>query len=144
MHVSKEHICLVIQACLDRQEQVVFAYLFGSFVAKDVYRDIDIGIYMEPYPDLIDLGKIQAALEKKLDAEVDVVLLNNIPDKKPSFGFEVVSKGELIINRNPELHERYKERVLHHYFDTAYLREQTEQAFSKRMKAGKFGQRNYE
>ena len=144
MNLSKENIYIAIQRYLERQEDVVFAYLFGSFVNREAYRDIDIGIYMEPYPALVRLGKMQATLEEQLKAEVDLVLLNNIPDKKPSFGFEVVSKGELVINKNAGLHESYKRRVLFHYFDTAYLRKQTEQAFSKRMKSGKFARRNYE
>jgi len=36
----------LIKDVLNKDDRLVFAYLYGSFVKEDEYRDIDIGIYI--------------------------------------------------------------------------------------------------
>lgn len=142
---KRKAIQVKITDYLSKQQDVMFAYLFGSFVDQDRYRDIDVGIYLDPYPDLIRLGSLQAALDKLLKGRnVDLVLLNDVPQKKPTLGFQVVNRGKLLLNNNRSLHNDFKNRTVFHYFDTAYLRDKMEKVFSERVKAGKFADRNYE
>lgn len=126
------------------KEEVIFVYLFGSVINKETFRDIDIAIYLDAVPDLIRQGRLQAALDNLLDDKVDLVILNELPNKSPAFAYEIVTKGELLINKSPDIHTHYKSNVLQYYFDTAYLRNQFEDAFEQRIKANKFGERNYE
>lgn len=143
---EKKNITIKVRDYLSQQQDVVFAYLFGSFASRERYRDIDVGIYMDPYPDLIRLGNIKVALDKllKVKAEVDLVLLNGIPKENPTFGFQVIRSGNLLVNKDITFHKDYKNRILCHYFDTAYIRDKMDQAFSDRVKGGKFALRNYE
>ena len=126
------------------KDEVIFVYLFGSVVTKETFRDIDIAIYMDSSPDLIRQGKLQTAVDHLIEYKVDLVILNKLPNKNPAFAHKIVTKGELLLNKNPTVHTEYKSNVLQYYFDTAYLRNQFEDAFIQRMKTGKFGERNYE
>lgn len=126
------------------KEEIIFGYLFGSVVNSDEYRDIDIAVCMKAIPDLMRQGKLQSELNNLFEDKIDLVILNKLPNKNPAFAYEVVTKGELLFNKNPSVHTAYKSTALQHYFDTAYLRDQFEDAFSQRMTANKFGERNYE
>lgn len=142
---KKKAIQTKITDYLSKQQDIMFAYLFGSFVDQDKYRDIDIGIYLDPSPDLIRLGSLQAALDKLLKGtKADLVLLNGVPQEKPTLGFQVINRGKLLLNKNRSLQNDFKNRTVDHYFDTAYLRKEMKQAFSDRVKTGKFAHRNYE
>jgi|SRR5699024_1610441 len=148
---KKKAIQTKITDYLSKQQDIMFAYLFGSFVDKERYRDVDVGIYMDSYPDLIRLGSLQAGLDKLLKGiKVDLVLLNKVPQKNPTLGFQVINRGNLLlnknrrlhINKNRRLHNDFKNRTVFHYFDTAHLRKKMEQAFSDRVRTGKFAVRN--
>jgi predicted nucleotidyltransferase len=133
-----------IQDFFLKKEDVFFVYLFGSFISKQKFRDIDIAIYMESIPDIIGRGKLQVALDNLLNLKNDLVLLNKLPSKNPAFAYEITTKGELLVCRDNNLHTQYKSRVLQYYFDTAYLPKQFNEAFKTRIISDKFGERNYE
>lgn len=141
---TKHTIRKKIEEYLSDREDVIFVYLFGSFADKDSFRDIDIALYMDPHPEMIRFGKLQAELDSLLEPKVDLVLLNDIPARNPAFAYEILSKGMLLLSRDRDLHTAYKSRAYQRYFDTAYLRKQFESAFGQRLKANKFGSRNYE
>ena len=113
-------------------------------VDKERFRDVDIAVYMKSTPDLISRGKLQSALDSILAGTADVVILNELPAKNPSFAYEIMTKGMLLLNRDPDLHTTYKSKVYQYYFDTAYLRHQFEGAFRERLTSDNFANRNYE
>ena len=45
--MKKERLLYLIKEILSADDKVVFAYAYGSFVSEDVFRDIDIGIYVK-------------------------------------------------------------------------------------------------
>ncbi|MDZ7657993.1 nucleotidyltransferase domain-containing protein [Fodinibius sp.] len=126
------------------KDEVIFVYLFGSFVNKERYRDIDVAVYMDSIPDLISQGEMQSALDELFEINIDLVILNELPNKNPVFVYEILSKGKAVLNKNADIHTVYKSKAYQHYFDTAYLRKQFQDAFEKRMKTKKFGERDYE
>lgn len=141
---NKKNIRPAIREYLMQQEEVVFAWLFGSFVNNKTWRDIDVAIYTRNKPELIRLGTMQTELSGLTGHEVDLIHLNNLAKKNPAFAYEIVTRGELLFSDDPQLHRQYKQNVLLYYFDTAYLRERVDQAFTGRLESKKFGQRNYE
>jgi predicted nucleotidyltransferase len=141
---TKNEIRKKIKDFFDSKREIHFVYLFGSIVSKNVFRDIDIAIYMDTMPDLITQGKLQATLDNIFEYKMDLVILNDLPDKNPTFAHEIMTKGELLLNKDPGIHTDYKSKVFRYYFDTAYLRDQFEDAFKQRIKTGKFGERDYE
>ena len=129
---------------LGQQEEVIFAYIFGSFIKKEYFRDIDIGIFMRPAPDLIRLGTLQSGISSFTGLQCDLILLNDLYKKSPAFAYEIVTQGEVLINKKPEIQLQFKKEVFLFYFDTAYLRREMDSAFARRLETGKFGLRNYE
>ncbi len=142
--MNKENIKHTLKQYLLQQGEVMFAYLFGSFVQGKQYRDIDIAIYTESKPELIRLGIIQAELSQRTRVDTDLTCLNNLPAKNPSLAYDIVTHGMLLFSKNSEKHTSYKKKALMYYFDTAPLRKDIEQAFSNRLASDKFGARNYE
>ena len=128
---------------VSNDKRIRFPYVFGSFVHGERYRDIDIGIYSEPELALLDIGKLTGNLTDAVSAEVDLVQLNGLPDKNPEFAYRIVTEGELILDRKPELHTHFKKTAFLYYFDTEYLRKQINGAFKKRLQSDRFGDRNY-
>lgn len=139
----KDNIEHKIYEILSNDKRITFAYIFGSFVHRQQYRDIDIGIYSEPQLELLEIGKLTSKLNDVLSTEVDLTQLNKLPDKNPEFAYQIVTEGELILNRKPELHTHFKKNAFLYYFDTEYLREQINRAFRKRLNSDQFGDRNY-
>lgn len=141
---KKEEVQNILKDFFSEKTQVIFVYLFGSFVKRERYRDLNIGVYMKPLPDLIQQGKLESELEELVPMRIDLILLNETPEKNPAFAYEVLTEGELLVNKNPALHTNFKSKAFRYYFDTAYLRENINQAFQKRLESGNFGMRNYE
>ena len=77
---------------LSNDKRIRFAYVFGSFVHGQRYRDIDIGIFSEPELALLDIGMLTGKLTDALSSEVDLVQLNGLPDKNPEFAYRIVPK----------------------------------------------------
>lgn len=48
---EKERIAELLAAALAAEPDVVFAYLHGSFVEADAFRDIDVAVFFDPLPE---------------------------------------------------------------------------------------------
>lgn len=141
---SQKTVRTAVKKYLSEKKRVSFAYLFGSFAKNDVYRDIDVAIFFKSKPDLLKLGEIQAELQSLIpETPVDMLLLNDLINKKPVLAQQVITKGALLINNDPENHGQFKEKTMQVYFDTAYLRKLMDEAFANRLEKGEFGARNY-
>ena len=139
LHKTKKQL----KKYLQQQEGVVFAYLFGSALKHNRYRDIDVGIYMRDGIDLLDLGGMQTELNDKFEDSVDLIPINNLPVKKPVLAFNIAVKGELLFTTDVDLQVEYKKKAMLQYYDTAPLREMMNEAFDERLQAGKFGERDF-
>ncbi len=141
--MNKQSLKSTIKRALSERNDVIFAYVFGSFVKSDQFRDIDIAVFTRIEPDLLQIGELQAKLEAETKMAVDLTELNGLFKKSPLFAFKIVTEGELLLNNNVQQHDDYKTKVLLRYYDTAPLREKMNNAFKKRLEKGKFGERNY-
>ncbi len=108
--IKKEELIGKINNFLKNREDVVFAYVFGSFLEaeKIAFRDVDIGVYLKP--SFVPEGQVfdyECDLATKLSKEtplssdlLDVKILNNAPS---SFLGNVFSRGRLLFSKNDEL-----------------------------------------
>lgn len=128
---------------LSRQEDILFAYIFGSFVKKDKYQDIDIAIFTSSNPNLLRLGEIQIELHIVTKQKVDLVHINNLHTQNPALAHEIVSNGLLIIDKEPITQKKFKEIALLSHFDNADLNSKMRKAFANRIRDRKIGVRNY-
>ncbi len=109
--MENERLLDLIGEVLGADEKVVFAYVYGSFVSGDFFRDIDIGIYVNdpednPFVISSDL-KTQLSFRAKKEGmddlsadHFDVRILNDAPF---TFLKRVFKEGTLLVDRDPDL-----------------------------------------
>ena len=97
-------------------DEIVFAYLYGSFAENLPFHDIDLGIYTlrikEGESTSYSLALSQG-LSKEVQIPVDVRILNFAP---VLFVYHVI-RGHLILDRNEELRVHFVEQAVQKYLD---------------------------
>lgn len=116
---KRQHIVSQIRDALEREPNIVFAYLFGSFLDDLSFRDIDIGIYLksvkeEEVPSYEE--KLAFSLHRMLRIPpemVDTRVLNVVPS---TFLSRVFCQGLLLFTRDEvfltDLIEKVSEEML--------------------------------
>lgn len=121
MQKSKETIVEIMKQELQRHDEIVFAYLHGSFAEKDTFHDIDIAVFLKKLPE----SKLEYELELEtkliqvIGRIVDVRILNNAP---LSFRYHVIRKGVPLLIRDDNERVEFQEFTLSRYFDFAFFR----------------------
>jgi predicted nucleotidyltransferase len=118
---QKNQIIHLLKTLLHNEEKVVFAYLYGSFIEQDFFNDIDIAIYCS---EIESVFNFQADMKIKISNElinagidiapdyIDLRVINNAPY---DFLIEVLDRGVLIVDKNPELRTNLIEKVSLNY-----------------------------
>ena len=120
--------CLEMELANDRT--VTFAYLYGSFIGPQPFRDIDVGVYLENVrADRVTVTALDLAqrLSDRAQMPVDVRILNVAP---VSFLYHVL-RGQLVFCRDDGVLAELMERTVSRYLDIAPLvRRGTREAFA--------------
>jgi len=95
----------------------LFAYLYGSFVKKDTFRDIDVAIYLEKIP--ISILEYELEMETELMKVlkkyiVDVRVLNTAP---LSFKYNVLKEGKVLLVKDNDKRVDFEEKTIVFYLD---------------------------
>jgi predicted nucleotidyltransferase len=115
-----EKITKKIEKILNRFQEIEFAYLFGSFLERDGFRDIDIALYVSknysPYEVMKFSLKIGRELEKAIKprCEFDVKILNYAP---LALQYEVIKTGRVVFCKDEAKRIRYEAHILSSYLD---------------------------
>jgi uncharacterized protein len=121
MQKSKETIVEIVKQELEKHDEIVFAYLHGSFAEKDTFHDIDIAVFLKELPES-KLGyelELETKLIQVIGRIVDVRILNNSP---LSFRYHVIKKGIPLLIRDDNERVEFQELTLSRYFDFAFFR----------------------
>lgn len=120
---DKERLISIIKSELLKHEEIVFAYLYGSFVDSEMpfFRDIDMGIYVDK--NIISAKQfMDYSINLSLELEsvlkkypVDVVILNNAP---LNLAFKI-TQGELIFVKDEDLRTNFVAKIWSLYNDHA-------------------------
>ena len=95
-----------ISEFLQSKQEISFAYIFGSFVQRAQYHDIDIAVYLSDDFNKNDLKKfpygyessIAAALTNLLHTDkIDIVVLNTAPLLITN---RIINTGKLLFDKN--------------------------------------------
>jgi hypothetical protein len=120
---DKADLLAKISVFLSRQSEIVFTFLYGSFLTDDFFRDIDLGIFVTSMPPA-EFSTYELSLSCQLEAElpgafpVEIKIINAAP---VSFSFQVV-RGKLLFFRDDDLLTEFMEATARKYLDFASLR----------------------
>lgn len=110
---EKERVIKKIKKQLFQRKEIVFAYLYGSFLEDPCFRDIDVGIYLNEKmikPEKFFRYQMELSGIIKVPAKylIDLRILNEAPF---SFLASVFSKGKLLFSRDDNFLTNLIEKV---------------------------------
>jgi len=113
---EKEKIIELLREHLLKQEEVVFAYLHGSFTEDRPFRDVDIAVYVKGRVPQFYEEELEEELSRLIGLPVDVRLLNNAP---VTFRFRAIG-GLLLFSRDERARCDFEEMAMREYHDYSY------------------------
>lgn len=122
--LDKERMVNEISRCLSGVEDLLLGYLYGSFLVRNDFNDIDIGLLVAgertPYELFKYAMRIASDLERCITPryEVDLRVLNTAPVE---FQYEVVKTGRVVFARDENVRVAFEADVLAKYLDLKYL-----------------------
>ncbi len=116
--VEREKVVKKLADILKKREEVIFAYIHGSFL-KGNFRDVDVAIYLTESRDVFYEIELEVELEETLKLPVDVRILNSAP---LSFRFGVIKNGLILFSKDEQVRVEFETRTISEYHDFAYFR----------------------
>ncbi|NLW22572.1 MAG: nucleotidyltransferase domain-containing protein [Tissierellia bacterium] len=109
----------IIEKCksvLMKYEDIIFAYIFGSYAREKIRKDsdLDIAVYLREEMDIDTYLEIKMQLSEICKREVDLILLNEAP---PLLKFQIYKNNVLLFSRDKSIETRFKVRTLFEYSD---------------------------
>ena len=104
---------------LQQVKTIRFAYVFGSQVKNKMHfgSDLDIAVYFDNEPGLLDIGQLVNELETAANCMIDLVSLNGLYVKNPKLAYTVINEGILLFCHDKGLLVQYKEKAYINYLD---------------------------
>jgi uncharacterized protein len=124
-----------LTARLEREPDVVVAYVFGSH-ARGTARpdsDVDVAVLLAEGS---DPARRQVELSAALASGVDVVVLNTAPVE---LGYRVLRDGVLILDRDERARTNHWVRTVDRYLDAEPLRRVLALGLHRRLEEDRFG-----
>jgi len=125
-----------IKGILEKEKNILFAYLYGSF-SKSVERkdsDIDIGIFVKDSSDMEKYypEKLALKIERMIGGEIDIRILN---DRDIIFLHQVLKYGKLLFSKNEKKRIKFETDVYKKYIDFVYYMEEYDRIRRRRILA---------
>lgn len=137
--MDKEFLIDSIKSVLEKDTDILFAYLFGSLIYFDtsIAGDIDIAIYLKPM-ELLDYLKKEEKLTSELITilkydKIDLRILNILPF---ILQYNVIKEGILIFVRDELERIDFEVKVMNKYFNIKPLIEESQRMVYLRIKSG--------
>ena len=118
---EKDLLISKIRKLLLAKEPVLFAYIYGSFLSEEYFRDIDLAVYFDATAFTGSYDMFTYCLT--LSAECDLATSGVTFDLRPlnlaplPFKFDVVTNGRIIYARDEECQVDFEVRTRSLYFD---------------------------
>ena len=96
---EREALIEAVRRVLGRDDRILLAVIFGSFVELESFRDIDIAVYAIGM-ELREIFELSARLEEEVKVPVDLLL----QELSPSFRHYILVNG-LVVERVAGLYE---------------------------------------
>ncbi|MFH1674808.1 MAG: nucleotidyltransferase domain-containing protein [Pseudomonadota bacterium] len=115
---TKSTIQNAVVRLLEPVNEITLAFLFGSVLKRDSFRDVDIAVQLVrsfPRTEYLNFQlDLQLRLQKVLKNEVDLIILNQAP---PLLRYKVLKTGTLIIEKDRAAFRDFFKRTIYEYFD---------------------------
>jgi predicted nucleotidyltransferase len=112
--VSIEDASRRLRGILSGMMDVKVAVLFGSILRRNLIRDLDVGVFMNPEPDIKRIAEISGILEDALGLPVDIIPLNWA---SPKLKLKALSNSVKIIVRDSNLYTSLLKEALSEAMD---------------------------
>jgi len=117
---EKVKIMDLLTARLVQEEDIIFAYLHGSFLERERFKDVDVAVWasgeVDPIHYAVDLSvKVGAGLSVPLDTHA-------LNDASLPIKYHVLVKGRPIFCRDDKLRLRLIDETIRQYLDLKLLR----------------------
>jgi hypothetical protein len=98
---EKRKILEKIKTALEKDEEIVFATVHGSFIERDSFRDIDIAVWIkDPEKALQYTMNLSCTIESEIKFPVDIQVLNEAP---LPFKHHVLTEGKTLYSKDEKL-----------------------------------------
>lgn len=116
-----------INEFLQSKDEIIFAYIFGSFIKNEKYHDIDTAVYLNKNFNKNDLEKFPYGYESFLISEltflarekVDFVVMNNADITLQQ---RIINKGTLLFSKDERIRIMYENLIRKLYIDSENIR----------------------
>lgn len=127
MNSDKKYKEKTITEFLKCKDEVLFAYIFGSFVDKIHYHDIDVAVYLKEDFPKNDFKKFPYGYESGVISElnqltrekIDFIIIN---DTSLTFQKKIIEHGILLFCKNDRIRIYFENYVRKLYIDAEHLR----------------------
>jgi len=129
-----------ISEILKEQDNILFACLFGSEAKKKIRygSDIDIAVYFNKKPTILELGELVNNLGRVTERKVDLVNLNNLDKTNPCLAHSILSDCIILILNDEIIFKKFKSSVILQYLDFKFASDMFNSAFNKRLSSNQF------
>ena len=125
--MNKNIIEIKIKEFLFGRPEISFAYIFGSFVQREHYHDIDVAVYLSKDFNKFDMKKFPYGYESCLISElnflvrknIDLVVMNNAEIMMQQ---RIINKGILLLSKDERKRVFYENYIRKLYIDAEPLR----------------------
>ncbi len=126
----REEIVRRVAAKLRNELEVLFAYLYGSFIESDPFYDIDLGVYLS-HPTAKKATAIAVEVAERLSSPLKLPVDVRSFNFAPTPFLDHVFRGRRVRSRDDDVRSRIVERSIQCYLDIApLLRHSTREAFA--------------
>jgi len=136
----KQKIQNKISEILKKQDNILFACLFGSIAKKKIRygSDIDIAVYFDQNPALLDIGDLVKKIEIVSESKIDIVNLNNLDKTNPCLAHSILRDCIFLIINDEIIFKKFKSSVILQYLDFKFASDMFNSAFKERLASNQF------
>lgn len=111
-----------IQQSLSQNQQVVAAYVLGSFISGQAGKesDFDLAVVVRNKAKLYEKQIYQSLAHIHFPKNLDLSVVDR--SSSPLFLFQMISKGEGVYEKSTTDKVKFEAFVLHIYYDNAHMR----------------------
>jgi predicted nucleotidyltransferase len=117
---DRQKIAQRVRSLLASSEDIVFAYIYGSFARGEAVRDLDVALYTTEDKDFLFAIDVAALLRRDTGFEVDVTVMNHAP---VALQFAILRDGLLLFSKDEARRTSLIERVSRQYREYTHFRD---------------------